>query len=35
VPEHHEALTGRFLARRDLREVLEEIAPDAPERIER
>jgi uncharacterized protein len=35
VPEHHEALTGRFLTMPRLRGVLEEIAPDAPERIER
>jgi uncharacterized protein len=35
VPEHHEALTPRFLAASPLCEVLEEITPDAPARIER
>ncbi|HET8654498.1 MAG TPA: HD domain-containing protein [Longimicrobiaceae bacterium] len=35
VPEHHEALTGRFLAAPGLRAALGEIAPDAPDRIER
>ena len=35
VPEHHEALTGRFLAVPELRDALRELAPDAPERIER
>lgn len=35
VPEHHEALTGRFLADPDLRAVLSGVAPDAAERIER
>ena len=34
VPEHHEALVGRFLAAPDIRGPLLEIAPDAPERIE-
>lgn len=35
VPEHHEALTGRFLASPGLGEALRELAPDGPERIER
>jgi HD superfamily phosphohydrolase len=35
VPGHHETLTGRFLQAPELRRVLEGIAPDAPERIER
>ncbi|MBW3628095.1 MAG: HD domain-containing protein [Gemmatimonadetes bacterium] len=35
VPEHHEQLTGRFLAAPGLRRVLREVADDAPERIER
>jgi uncharacterized protein len=35
VPEHHEALTIRFLRDSPLREVLEEISPDAPARVER
>lgn len=35
VPQHHEQLTGRFLAAPGLAGVLKEIAPDAPERIER
>jgi uncharacterized protein len=34
VPGHHEAMTGRFLGAPQLRAVLREIAPDAPERIE-
>src|SRR5688500_2754628 len=34
VPEHHEALVGRFLAAPGIREALHGIAPDAPERIE-
>src|SRR3712207_8005413 len=35
VPEHHEALTARFLALPELRRVLEEeVGPDAPARIE-
>jgi HD superfamily phosphohydrolase len=35
VPEHHEELVGRFLRSAELGPVLREIAPDAPERIER
>jgi uncharacterized protein len=35
IPEHHEQLTGRFLAAPGLRTVLLEIAEGAPERIER
>ena len=35
VPEHHEALTARFLAVPELDRVLRGIAPDAPERIVR
>ena len=34
VPGHHEELTGHFLAEPALRAVLQEVAPDAPERIE-
>lgn len=34
VPAHHEALTGRFLALPEIRDVLLEVAPDAPARIE-
>jgi HD superfamily phosphohydrolase len=34
VPEHHEALTGRFLAEPELRAVLESVAPEAATRIE-
>jgi HD superfamily phosphohydrolase len=34
VPGHHEAHTGRFLAAPTIREALETLAPDAPERIE-
>jgi HD superfamily phosphohydrolase len=35
VPEHHEALVGRFLRSPELGAVLREISADAPERIER
>jgi HD superfamily phosphohydrolase len=35
VPGHHESLTGRFLADPELGAVLESVAPDAAERIER
>jgi len=35
VPEHHEALTARFLQSGDLRDVLEGIAPDGPAMVER
>jgi uncharacterized protein len=35
VPEHHEALTARFLQEGELREVLDEIAPDAAGMVER
>jgi len=34
IGEHHEALTGRFLASPEIAAALEEIAPDAAERIE-
>lgn len=34
LADHHEALTGRFLRERPLRDVLEGIAPDAAARIE-
>lgn len=34
VPGHHEELTAGFLASPALREVLEEVAPDAPARVE-
>ena len=34
IPGHHEALVGRFLADPDVREALEEVAPDGPARIE-
>jgi HD superfamily phosphohydrolase len=34
VPGHHEGHTGRFLAAAGIREALETLAPDAPERIE-
>jgi hypothetical protein len=35
IPQHHEQLTGRFLAAPELGAVLRGIAPDAPARIER
>ena len=34
LPGHHEELTGRFLRLPELRGPLQEVAPDAPERIE-
>lgn len=34
VPEHHEALVGRFLATPDIRAALQSVAPDAPARVE-
>lgn len=34
VPEHHEALAGRFLATPEIRGALESVAPDAPARVE-
>ncbi len=35
VPKHHEALTPTFLRAPELRDILESVAPDAPERIDR
>jgi uncharacterized protein len=34
VPGHHESLTGRFLGEAGIREVLEEVVPDAAARVE-
>ncbi|CAN5418565.1 hypothetical protein BH24GEM3_BH24GEM3_25750 [soil metagenome] len=34
VPGHHEELTGRFLLSEGIREALEQLAPDAPARVE-
>jgi uncharacterized protein len=34
IPEHHEQLTGRFLAGGEIAEALRSLAPDAPARLE-